>query len=218
MAPDPVRGVQDAVGSYRSDGHAVVRGLVPRALLDAMEDHLATLPAGPTGIAAAVLDRDPVASTLAEAPALVGLAAAVLDGPVLAFGLSYLVKPPRSGLPALWHQDGHPWAEQLGITEAVTVWVALDESTVDSGCLWVVPGSHRGGARPLVPCDDPPNVFGWISPPELVDEVSARPVELAPGDVSVHHPALVHRSGPNRSDRRRAALAVRYRRAGRSSG
>ncbi len=202
----------EVAARYRAAGHAVVRACVPTDLLERIDGHLASLEVDRSGLAAPPLDLDPVAASLAAEPVFVELASLVLDEPVRAFGLTYLVKPTGSTLPVLWHQDGHPWAER-GIREAVTVWVAVDPATEASGCLWVVPGSHRLGARPLEARSEPPNVFGWASPADLVDEGSAVPVELDRGDVSLHHPALLHRSGPNRTTTRRAALALRYCRA-----
>jgi phytanoyl-CoA hydroxylase len=202
--------LEPVVAAYRASGYAVVRGAVDSGALAGIEQHLDSLPVSATGIAACSIELDATARAIASDGPLESLAAAVLDGPVVPFGVSYLVKAPRSPLPVLWHQDGHPWREQLGIELAVTAWVALDPSTVASGCLWVVPGSHHVGSRRLRRRDEPRNVFGWASPPGIVDESSAVPVELQPGDVSLHHHALVHRSGPNETDRRRAALAVRY--------
>jgi phytanoyl-CoA hydroxylase len=200
-------------GVLERDGWVVVPRAVAPDRLGELLELLGSRDLPDNGVLALDAEHDPVAVGLGCDPVLRALATAALLGPVDAFGVSYLVKPPFSSLPVLWHQDGYPWSAQLGIESAVTAWVALEASTVDSGCLWVVPGSHVLGAKPLSPRSDPPNVFGWESPPELVDESAAVPVELAAGDVSLHHPALVHRSGPNRTARRRAALAVRYRRA-----
>ena len=56
-----------------------------------------------------------------------------------------------------------------------------------------------------------PNVFGVASDPALVDERLAVAVPMQAGDVSAHHPALLHCSDANRSARPRVALAIRYR-------
>ena len=185
-------------GVYERDGFVVVRAVAEVApLLDA----LAALPAaGPL-----------VPSPPLELPALDALAAEVLGGPVEVFGTTFLVKPAGEGLPALWHQDGHPWQERLGGAAAVTAWVALDPATPESGGMRVVPGSHRLPAQPLRPNAEVPSLFGAELDPALVDEGAAVDLVLAPGDASLHHPNLVHGSGPNRSDRPRRALAVRYR-------
>jgi ectoine hydroxylase-related dioxygenase (phytanoyl-CoA dioxygenase family) len=111
----------------------------------------------------------------------------------------------------LWHQDGLPWQTLFGITEAVTLWVALDSADAGNGGLAVVPRSHLMPAQPLRPNVDRPSVFGLEIDPSLVEEELAVNLDLEPGDVSAHHPSLIHGSGPNVSGRPRRSLAVRYR-------
>jgi ectoine hydroxylase-related dioxygenase (phytanoyl-CoA dioxygenase family) len=111
----------------------------------------------------------------------------------------------------LWHQDGYPWRTRFGITRAVTLWLALDRADEETGGLRVIPGSHSLPAQPLVPCTTEGNMFGGAITPELVDLTLARNLTLAAGDVSVHHPNLIHGSTPNRSGYLRRALAIRYR-------
>lgn len=199
---------------YDVQGHVTVRGVVDPDTVAAAHEHLAGLrarPGGstPGGIVAAPLD-DPFFRTVTRHPDVVRLVSSLLGMWPEPFACTYIVKEPRVGLPALWHQDGYPWRRQIGRREALTVWLALDEVTADNGCLRVVPGSHRLPEQPLRPNEDTPSVFGGEIDPALVDESRAVDVLLAPGDVSIHHPALVHGSGPNRSDRPRAALALRF--------
>lgn len=197
---------------YREHGHVVVPGVVDpeiiaelAALVSAAERHIP-----PNGLLA-LNPADEPARSIAADPRLEELAGAALDGPPVCFGVTFVVKPAHHGLPALWHQDGYPWREQWGIEAAVTLWLAVDPAGPDQGGLQVIPGSHRLGLHPLRPQTDPPNVFGWSSPRELVDEEQAEWVALEPGDVSIHHPALLHSSAPNRSASRRAVLTLRYR-------
>jgi ectoine hydroxylase-related dioxygenase (phytanoyl-CoA dioxygenase family) len=194
--------------TYDDRGHVTVRAVLDEATLAAARAHLATL-AG-EALRTAPL-TEPFLAGISSDPRLVAIAVEVLGGPVEAFAATYLLKPPGVGLPALWHQDGHPWQERLGGAAAVTLWVALDPSTPENGCLRVVPGSHRLPLHPLRPNDVVPSIFGVELDPTVVDEGAATDVVLAAGDVSVHHPNLVHGSGPNRSSQPRRALAVRYR-------
>lgn len=179
-------------------------------LVDRSVAHLATSSSGPRGIVAVDPRHDATAAALAGDPTVVGLAEELLGSTAEVFGFTYLVRPPHSAWRASWHQDGEPW-RRAGIDSALTVWIALDPATPESGGLRVVPGSHGGEPHPLVRDDSLDEVFGWVSPPGVVDDAAAVDVELEPGDASVHHPALFHCSGPNRTDRRRAALGIRYR-------
>lgn len=189
-------------------GHATVRGVLDDATVDAARAHLETLPGD--ALRTAPLTEPFFAAVVVDGR-LVALAADLLGGPVEAFGATYLVKPAGTGLPALWHQDGGPWQARLGGAAAVTLWIALDASTPANGCLRVVPGSHREPLHPLRTRTDVASLFGVAVEVGVVDEAAAVDVVLEAGDVSVHHPNLVHGSGPNRSDGPRRALAIRYR-------
>ena len=193
---------------WEADGHLVVRAAVDGATVEHLGRHCDALPGD--ALRTAALDRDPVLAAIAADDRLVAIARSVLPGEPEPFGATFVVKAPHTGLPALWHQDGHPWRER-GIAEAVTLWVAIDEATAENGCLRVIPGSHRLDAQPLRPNADVPSIFGAEVDPALVDESLAVDVVLAPGDVSVHHPNLLHGSGPNATERQRRALALRYR-------
>ena len=66
-----------------------------------------------------------------------------LIGPNIAlWNSSFFAKPPMVGSRTPWHQDGEYWLMQPLAT--CSVWIAVDESTEENGCLQVIPGSHRG--------------------------------------------------------------------------
>ena len=104
-----------------------------------------------------------------------------------------------------WHQDEAfiPTRDR----SLAGAWIALDDATVENGCLWVIPGSHRPGVIwPLRPHHDP----RYDSSPEAYDfpfdEAAAVPVEVPAGSVVVFNGYLLHRSLDNRA-------ATGYRRA-----
>jgi phytanoyl-CoA hydroxylase len=199
---------------YRRHGFATLAGVLDPPAIHVALEHLERcqteqrLP--PTAIVAVAL-ADLPAAALAADERLTAIAAELLEAPPTAFGFTYLCKPARRGLPALWHQDGAPWLERLAGAPALTIWIALDDSDPANGGLRVIPGSHRLNAVALHPNAATPSLFGVEMDPTLVDETLAVDVPLRAGDLSVHHPQLIHGSGPNRSDRPRRALAIRYR-------
>lgn len=195
---------------FRRDGYVVVPGVLGSEDLEVARRHLNGFAVPANGQVAVSIDHDPVAAGIAAHPLLVGLARRLLAADCEVFGFTYLVKPPRSPLVVLWHQDGHPWRAR-GIHEALTVWVAVDGAGPASGGLRVIPGSHRMEVRALGPNTSVESMFGWESPAEMVDETAAVDIVLEPGDVSVHDPALLHSSGSNRTEHRRAGLGLRYR-------
>jgi hypothetical protein len=111
---------------------------------------------------------------------------------------------PRAGggtaLP--WHQDGGRfWG--LSAQPTLTMWTALDDAPVESGCVEVIPGTHLGGlATPE----------GGTIPAELT-VVRAADVLALPavaGEVLLLHNLVWHRSGRNRTGQARRALSVCY--------
>jgi len=109
-----------------------------------------------------------------------------------------------------WHQDEHfiPTRDR----SLTAVWIALDDATVDNGCLWVIPGSHRRGVLyPDREQDDPEfdctrEAFGFP-----YRDTDAVPVEIPAGAALMFNGYLLHRSLHN-SGRRgyRRALANHY--------
>jgi non-heme Fe2+,alpha-ketoglutarate-dependent halogenase len=108
-----------------------------------------------------------------------------------------------------WHQDGR--YSSLNSKPAPSAWIALSESTVENGCLRVVPGSHRSGVHPHVETFAADNLLNHGEEISVqVDESTARDFILNPGEMSLHHVNLIHGSKPNRSDSRRIGFAVSY--------
>ena len=93
----------------------------------------------------------------------------------------------------------------------VTAWVALSPSTVESGCMRVIPGTHAGDVIAHVDTFAANNLLSRGQEIAVkVDEARAVDLVLAPGQMSLHDVKLVHGSEPNRSDDRRIGLAIRY--------
>jgi phytanoyl-CoA hydroxylase len=207
--------VSEAITSaYRRDGFVVVRAALDQVMVTACTEHLSLLQArhqstGP--IVTASLTADAFLAGIAADLRLATIAGWLLDAEPVPFGCTYIVKEPYRGLPVAWHQDGYPWRTRLGITEAVTLWVSLDNTGEENGGLRVIPGTHAVSAQPLRPHGGQSSVFGAAIDSGLVDETLARPLTLAPGDLSAHHANLIHGSLPNRSAHLRRALVVRYR-------
>ena len=118
------------------------------------------------------------------------------------------MKPPQHLVPeelyfntmisrTVWHQDQSVVHEAGDETDILTVWIPLTEATLETGCLLVVPGSHRGEL--ILHCLDTPTTKGLHIPEERVPP-GAAPVEMDPGDVLFMHRRTVHSSLPNLSD------------------
>ncbi|MFI9838868.1 phytanoyl-CoA dioxygenase family protein [Nonomuraea sp. NPDC051941] len=109
-----------------------------------------------------------------------------------------------------WHQD------ELFIPtrdrSLAAAWIALDDATVENGCLWVLPGSHRRGVLyPNREHDDPRYDCTVESYGFPFDDSDAVPVEVAAGAVVVFNGYLLHKSLPNTGRRGyRRALVNHY--------
>jgi phytanoyl-CoA hydroxylase len=107
-----------------------------------------------------------------------------------------------------WHQDeAHIPTRDRSLT---AVWIALDDATVDNGCLWVLPGSHRRGVLYPVRDQDDPR-FDCTKEAHGFTDDDAVPVEVPAGTAVVFNGYLLHRSLPNNGRRGlRRALVNHY--------
>ncbi len=132
-----------------------------------------------------------------------------LTGPdILCWTTHWFVKEARSAKYVSWHQDSNYWGVE---TDAlVSVWLALSPATVESGCLRILPGSHREPARAHVDTWAPDNMLTRGQAIEGVDESRAVHLELEPGEAALFDYRLAHASDPNRSADRRIGVGIRY--------
>jgi hypothetical protein len=109
--------------------------------------------------------------------------------------------------PFPWHQDNG--YGELDPYNALTCLTALDDTDLENGCLWILPGSHKQGQLAFERSEED---RASLRPVELkVDEEHAVPVPMKAGDCLVFHCHLMHRSEGNLStDRDRRVLFLRY--------
>lgn len=150
------------------------------------------------------LELDPVFRAWLNNPLFARIAHAQIDGPVVLYRAIIFNKGPKGGSDIPWHQDG---GKLWGLSEDphLQIWTALDDADESSGCLEVVPGSHRWGlASPL----------GGVVPPDRVAErapegrVTALPARA--GEAILIHNLLWHRSGRGQAGRRRLGFSACY--------
>lgn len=114
-----------------------------------------------------------------------------------------LIKPPRLGREKPWHQDHAYFDYPLG-TPVVGVWIALDEATVENGCMQFLPGRHREGPKIHFQRRD------WqICDNEMMGSKSVA-APLQPGGLLLFDGLLPHGTPHNSSPKRRRALQFHY--------
>ncbi|MBA2481754.1 MAG: phytanoyl-CoA dioxygenase family protein [Planctomycetes bacterium] len=119
-------------------------------------------------------------------------------------------KPAKTGGNVAWHQDYSYWTRATPANRFMSVWIGLDDSSIENGCLHCVPGSHRW---PLLPVTDLMGDMERLSKqltPEQVAAFKPQPLEQPAGCCSFHHDHTVHGSFPNRSERPRRAIVLNY--------
>lgn len=140
-----------------------------------------------------------------------------LIGPDIAlFSSHFICKPTGDGKRVPWHEDSAYWKTMFDPRESmqvVTVWLAIDPSTPENGCMYVVPRSHttgRKGFSDYDPVDPTKNVFNIEITPTQRNDAAAIPCILKPGEFSLHDGRLIHGSPPNTSNIRRCGYTMRY--------
>ncbi len=146
---------------------------------------------------------------LAMDPEIVELVSGVIGDDVILWGCHVFCKPAGQGFETPWHQDGHYWPIRPLAT--CTVWVALEESSTENGCLRVIPRSHLARlSHPHLHEDRPDVALQQRLADDSFDAGTAVDLELQPGQMSMHDVYMIHGANANRSAKRRTGVALRY--------
>ena len=141
---------------------------------------------------------------LARDPRLVGQVESLLGPGVSVYFSQIFFKPPEGGGPKPAHQDNFYFGP-TDIEGVVTAWIALDDATLENGCLYFGDGTNLGPVYPHFAPEGEP--FNLQLPATVLDKQPMTPAPVRKGGVSFHHGNTFHQSGPNHS----AALAPRLR-------
>jgi ectoine hydroxylase-related dioxygenase (phytanoyl-CoA dioxygenase family) len=114
-----------------------------------------------------------------------------------------------------WHQDTVAVLEEADDTNQVTVWIAVTDADEENGCLVSIPGSHLEGSHRHVPGEIPrePTV-----PADIIRGRKGNSLPVGRGGIIIFHKQNIHCSKPNRSNRLRWSLDLRYHPVGQASG
>ncbi|MBI2505529.1 MAG: phytanoyl-CoA dioxygenase family protein [Candidatus Latescibacteria bacterium] len=152
-----------------------------------------------------LVPHEPLFRELASAPALVEAVASIIGRPVQIMHDQSQLKPPRVGSAKPPHQDNaYHKIEPPDLT--VTAWVAIDEATLENGCMRFIPGSHKWGLLDHTPL---PGQEHNLSP-EGLDLSTEVALPCKAGDVALFHTLVLHHSLPNRTDQWRRSFICHY--------
>jgi ectoine hydroxylase-related dioxygenase (phytanoyl-CoA dioxygenase family) len=126
------------------------------------------------------------------------------EGMTIDFDQLLAKSPVRPDAVFHWHQDQAYWID-TDDRRTATCWLAVDDSTVENGCMQFLPGSHHEAVRPHRPLHGDRSASHTLVT-DLREGDVMKPVEIRRGDITVHNEGVLHGSGGNHS-------ASSYRRA-----
>jgi hypothetical protein len=137
-----------------------------------------------------------------------------ITGPDIAlFSTHFICKPKGNGRRVPWHEDSAYWRGQMDPMEVVTVWLALDPSRKENGCMMVIPRTHRTGQKGFSqydPVDAARNVFSTEITSSQRDDSQRVDILLEPNQCSLHDGRIQHGSEANTSNLRRCGWTLRF--------
>lgn len=208
-------------GDLAADGFCIVQNAVERGALSALEAELSRLFETFDDLPAGVPKRlSRVGQGVLEINLLFALLPALLRGPVVsrigelcaeALGrevrmiyANAILKPAHGGAEVLAHQDTAYDSSSVQGPGRYTAWLPFRDVSAESGTLYYLSGSHRGGSVAHLEQD---GVRFLAAPPPA--RYPSEAVEIAVGGFALHSSAIVHGSYPNTSNRARLALSLR---------
>jgi phytanoyl-CoA hydroxylase len=205
--------LRDVRGQYEREGYVVVRDVLDTRLIEEAREHVDWLleknpGTRPEQLHHNLMRDDPFWVRLVGDDRLLDIAEQFIGPNIALFASHYIAKRPYDGQAVLWHQDGSYWP--LEPMEVITMWLAVDDSTPENGCMQVIPGSHTLDLQKMQARTDVDNVLNSGIDMSMVDESKAVDVVLTAGDVSLHHPNILHGSNANTSPKWRRGLTIRY--------
>ena len=203
---------QQEVQRYRDEGYVTPDFRLSESVLeDIKQAHQRLLHRHPefSDYCSAVLAFDTWFLNIARIPEILDMVGQVIGNDIALWNSSFFAKPARVGTKTPWHQDGEYWPIEPLAT--CTVWIAVDASTTENGCLRVIPGSHKNQRLAKHNKSDEENIALDLELDQNEFEASeAVDIVLEPGQISLHDVYLYHGSEPNRSDHPRRAMTLRY--------
>ena len=207
----------EQLNQFRTEGYAIVPNLFSAQEIDAVLPHLDQFDTlheqeldkqGTQGISRRgeisftndLARRDAAIMDFVRKPQILAIANQVLGPNVALYWDQTVYKRPEGKRDFPWHQDNGYTAVEPA--EYLTSWIALADTTIDNGCIWLLPGSHKQG---LIEHKETP-----IGKQCYFGDETGIPVPLKKGSVAFFSSLAFHRSGPNLSSDTRKGYIVQY--------
>ena len=139
----------------------------------------------------------------------------VVQPGIAIYSAKLVTKDPQDPTECLWHQDDAYYRQNSESSCRMSIWVPLQDTRVEHGCLQVIPGSHKRGLSPASP---KPHGTCSLSIDDPIDEENKIYVPMKAGDMLLFSALLWHHSVGNTTDQRRRAFIVSYQEATATGG
>ena len=216
---------EDEVAFYHENGYVIPKGFrLPgdvltrmRSAYDQLIERNAQVPEfdpdfviGPhwTAPGSQGIQGDPEWLDFARNTEITALLAHVAGPDLILWGATLFGKPAGTGKETPWHQDGDYYP--IEPLETVSAWIAIDDATVENGCMRYIPGSHK--ERRIFPHhwdENPDLTLTQVIDDEYAPEDKAVDAVLEAGQIIIHDVYMVHGSRANKSAKRRAGYVLR---------
>lgn len=146
-------------------------------------------------------------------PAVLRIVEPIVGPDIALFSTHFICKPQGNGKRVPWHEDSAYWKGSIEPMEVCTLWLALDPSTRENGCMMVIPRTHVEGQKGFsdyAPVDPAKNVFDQEVVRPQRDESRRVYLELDPNQCSLHDARVQHGSETNTSALRRCGWTLRF--------
>ena len=193
---------------------ATLRRMLDEALVTPLPHHAATHRRDATGLDRPGYIGEPHARDLrwldiCRHPRILDAVATALGPNLILVFSSVFIKLPQNPTQVAWHQDNTYWPSVHGI-DVVTLWLAIDDADAQNAAMRIIPGSHQGHEDlEMVPSGENQSLGSKVVT-TTEQEASAVTLAMRAGSLSLHDSYILHGSGPNQSNRRRAGYTIRY--------
>ncbi|MCW7763111.1 phytanoyl-CoA dioxygenase family protein [Photorhabdus luminescens] len=199
-------------GEYDKNGYVIVKNAISDDLLRKLRNHFENTLIRHKNIPPEkwnfwLFDNDDEWLSLISHPEIISPVEKIIGPDIIHLGSHYWAKPPKVGNKVSWHQDGAYYS--LSHMNLVTIWIALDPSTKENGCLKVIPGTHKDELRVLKNVEGDP-YLKRVMDSNNINYNLCHYIELKPGDVSLHNPNIIHGSEKNESTMWRRGFVIKY--------
>ncbi|REE86183.1 phytanoyl-CoA dioxygenase PhyH [Paenibacillus taihuensis] len=153
--------------------------------------------------------RDPRLLEFLLADEVLDLVEPIIGPDIILWSSHFICKDPYKGRQTPWHEDSAYWNGRFDkYDNIVTIWLAIDRSNQENGCMRVIPGTHHNGFSEYESVDMAINTFHATI--KNIDESQAVYFELEPGECSLHDSRIIHGATANTSPYRRCGYTMRF--------